>query len=315
MLLTLKILILLPLICGFFLISGVLVTNMAARDEDMKLDALGSLQRVFCSLVCIPLQEDINDIVVGMKGCPNRSAVGVCGNQFCSNSSGIHGPLVGEGGATSSNGTLTEGSVTEGVTTVAEGVGALEIESTEGKKTIEAKQQGEEGFRTNKIDSAKGKEGFMTNKIDSAKGKEGFMTNEIDSAEGKDGFVANEIDSAEGKDGFMANEIDSAEGKEGFMANEIDSAKGKEGFMTNEIDSAKGKEVVGAMDIDLTEGKEPPSDSVAADSVQMWRSSGVCDSHEVKERLQYLLSVISDNGADVEGLEAELTGLMMYKTL
>ena len=49
------------------------MTNLAARNEEIKLQVLHSLQLVYCPLACLPLQEDINDIVVGMKTCLTNS--------------------------------------------------------------------------------------------------------------------------------------------------------------------------------------------------------------------------------------------------
>ncbi|CAI8024997.1 eEF1A lysine and N-terminal methyltransferase [Geodia barretti] len=168
--------------------GGVLVTNVAARNEDMKLETLQALQRVFCDLVCIPLQEDINDIVVGTTGCP-RSGVD-CRNLFCSsNSNGSHTLLVGEDGA-SPDRMLTGQSAPEKVSTV------------------------EEGVRT--------------------------------------------------------------------------------------------------MAVGSPEGKQMESDSLGP---SMWRSSRVGDVSGVRERLRDLVSIVQENGGDVEGLEAQLTGLIMYRTL
>jgi hypothetical protein len=168
--------------------EGVLVTNVAARNEDMKLETLQALQQVFCDLVCIPLQEDINDIVVGTRRCP-RSGVD-CRNLFCSsNSNGSHTSLVGEDGA-SPDRTLTGQSAPEKVSRI------------------------EDGIRTMVVGSA--------------------------------------------------------------------------------------------------ERKQMESDPLAP---SMWRSSRVGDVSGVGERLRDLVSIVQENGGDVEGLEAQLTGLIMYRTL
>lgn len=58
------------------------MTNLAARNEEKKLEVLYALQQVYCTLVCLPLQEDINDIVVGMKMCPRNGIE--CSNHYCS---------------------------------------------------------------------------------------------------------------------------------------------------------------------------------------------------------------------------------------
>ena len=62
--------------------TGVLVTNVAARNEEMKLEALRAFRNAFCAISCLPLQEDINDIVVGFKKCPRNGIR--CRNEFCS---------------------------------------------------------------------------------------------------------------------------------------------------------------------------------------------------------------------------------------
>ena len=62
------------------------MTNVAARNEEMKLHVLCVIQEVFCTLVCLPLQEDINDVVVAMKECPSNGIE--CRNQYCSRLSG-----------------------------------------------------------------------------------------------------------------------------------------------------------------------------------------------------------------------------------
>ena len=66
--------------------SGVLVTNLAARNEDKKLEVLYAFQQVYCTIVCLPLQEDVNDIVVGMKTWARaRARNGIdCSNCYCS---------------------------------------------------------------------------------------------------------------------------------------------------------------------------------------------------------------------------------------
>ena len=159
------------------------MTNVAARNEEMKLGALLALQQVFCTLVCLPLQEDINDIVVGMKGCPRNGVE--CKNRYCGHSSGHISP-----------------------------VGDSPERERSGKSRPES--------------------------------------------------------------------IGGVEESAGYA--------------------------------EADEGKQLPSDSPPV-SLQKWRSSRVGDCGGVRGRVCELVSVIGENGGDVDGLESELTSLVMYQTL
>ena len=158
------------------------MTNVAARNEEMKLEAIHSLRQAFSSLTCLPLQEDINDIVVGMKKCPSNNE---------------------------------------------ESTSELHIQSTNGarKGSSEILETGRQG----PVDA-------------------GMIT-----------------------------------------ARESTSLR----------DDGK-EEVV-------------PSD-LKSHVFHDWMSCGAGDCECVRERVQELVRVIAENGADVEGLESELTGLIMYQT-
>ena len=54
--------------CFWCLRSGVFVTNLAARNQGMKSQALSSLRAVFPKLICIPVPKDVNEVVVGLTG-------------------------------------------------------------------------------------------------------------------------------------------------------------------------------------------------------------------------------------------------------
>lgn len=158
------------------------MANMAARNEELKLNALHALQRVFGTLVCLPLPEDLNDIVVGTKECP-RNGVD-CRNHLCTDSS----DSVGSDAATlvDQDSTLSDG---------------------------------------------------MLNSASPVKDK-----------------VASES-------------VESVEAEQRLA------------------------------------------------SFRMWKSTTVGECGGVRERVQELAAVITDNGGDVQQLEAELTGLSMYKTI
>ena len=42
------------------------MTNLAARNQEMKSQALSSLHVAFPKLICIPVPEDINEVVIGL---------------------------------------------------------------------------------------------------------------------------------------------------------------------------------------------------------------------------------------------------------
>lgn len=57
-----------------FILPGVLVSNVAARNQAMKVHILQSLQQVYPTVMCLPLQEDLNDVVIGLKECSSDNA-------------------------------------------------------------------------------------------------------------------------------------------------------------------------------------------------------------------------------------------------
>ena len=42
------------------------MTNLAARNQEMKSQALSSLRAAFSKLICIPVPEDVNEVVIGL---------------------------------------------------------------------------------------------------------------------------------------------------------------------------------------------------------------------------------------------------------
>ena len=179
-------------------ISGIFITNMAARNEEMRLHVLHSLQQVFCTLVCLPLQEDTNDVVVGIQACPSKGIK--CQNKFC-----IH---------------QKETFFTDGVS-----------ESGSDSRTVPINNATSEGHPSSDSE---------------------VLT--------EDGVVD---------------------------------------------DAAKPK--------DSTSEKDRQCHSSSL-SLRTWKSSSVGDCEDVRRRVCDLVSVIGDNGGDIEGLEQELTAFNMYKT-
>ena len=72
------------------------MTNMAARNQEMRKQVLHALRQTYPTVVCLPLQEDINEIVVGINkrcettdvGSSNRvdtlaASQGSLGDDFC----------------------------------------------------------------------------------------------------------------------------------------------------------------------------------------------------------------------------------------
>ena len=61
------------------LVSGVLVTNVSARNESMKTHVLQALRQVYSTVLSLPLQEDLNDIAIGLKESGTLSSSGAGG--------------------------------------------------------------------------------------------------------------------------------------------------------------------------------------------------------------------------------------------
>ena len=65
------------------LVSGVLVTNVSARNESMKTHVLQALRQVYSTVLNLPLQEDLNDIAIGLKEGGILSSSGAGGRDGC----------------------------------------------------------------------------------------------------------------------------------------------------------------------------------------------------------------------------------------
>ena len=55
------------------------MTNMAARNQEMRKQVLHALRQTYPTVVCLPLQEDINEIVVGINERCETTDVGSSG--------------------------------------------------------------------------------------------------------------------------------------------------------------------------------------------------------------------------------------------